>query len=39
MRTVGTLTTLVAALLVAGAVVVGVRSIPDVKRYLGMRRM
>jgi hypothetical protein len=31
-------TTLMSAL-VAGAVVVGVRSIPDVKRYLEMRRM
>jgi Family of unknown function (DUF6893) len=31
-------TTLMSAL-VAGAVVVGVRSIPDVKRYLQMRRM
>lgn len=39
MRTTGMLTTLVAALLVAGAVAVGVRSLPDVRRYLAIRRM
>ena len=39
MRTVGVLTTLLVAAGVAGAVVIGVRSVPDVKRYLAMRRM
>jgi hypothetical protein len=39
MRTIGMLAT---ALLTAGlacAVVIGLRSVPDVKRYLAMRRM
>jgi hypothetical protein len=36
---VGVLTTLLVAAGLAGAVVVGVRSVPDVKRYLAMRRM
>ena len=39
MRAIGILTTFVSGLVVAGAVVVGVRSVPDVKRYLAMRRM
>ena len=39
MRMVGVLTTLVVAAGLAGAVVIGVRSVPDVKRYLAMRRM
>ena len=39
MRAVGVLTTLLVAVAMAGAVVVGVRSVPDVKRYLAMRRM
>jgi hypothetical protein len=39
MRTVGVLTTLLVGVAIAGAVVVGVRSVPDVKRYLAMRRM
>lgn len=39
MRMVGVLTTLLVAAGLAGAVVVGVRSVPDVKRYLAMRRM
>jgi hypothetical protein len=39
MRTLGVLTTLLLGAGLAGAVVVGVRSIPDVKRYLAMRRM
>jgi hypothetical protein len=39
MRAVGVLTTLVLASAVAGAVAVGIRSVPDVKRYLAMRRM
>jgi hypothetical protein len=38
-KTVGVLATTLMSALVAGAVVVGVRSIPDVKRYLEMRRM
>jgi hypothetical protein len=33
------LTTLLAAAALAGAVVLGVRSVPDVKRYLAIRRM
>jgi hypothetical protein len=33
------LTTLLGVVAVAGAVVLGVRSMPDVKRYLAMRRM
>ena len=39
MRTLGVLTTLLMGAGLAGAVVVGVRSVPDVKRYLAMRRM
>jgi hypothetical protein len=39
MRTIGVLTTLLLGAGLAGAVVVGVRSVPDVKRYLAMRRM
>jgi hypothetical protein len=39
MRTLGVLTTLLLGAGLAGAVVVGVRSVPDVKRYLAMRRM
>ncbi|MEN3300818.1 DUF6893 family small protein [Pseudonocardia sp. T1-2H] len=39
MRTLGVLTTVVMAAALAGAVVLGVRSIPDVKRYLEIRRM
>ncbi len=39
MRMVGVLTTLLVAAGLAGAVVIGVRSVPDVKRYLAMRRM
>jgi hypothetical protein len=39
MRAIGVLTTLVLAAALAGAVAVGVRSVPDVKRYLAMRRM
>jgi hypothetical protein len=33
------MTTAVMTVAVAGAVVIGVRSVPDVKRYLEMRRM
>jgi hypothetical protein len=39
MRRVGIVTTLVGAVAGALAVVVGVRSIPDIKRYLRMRAM
>lgn len=39
MRKLGIVTTVVMTAAVAGAVVIGVRSMPDVKRYLEMRRM
>jgi hypothetical protein len=39
MRTVGLFTTVVAAAVLTVAVVVGVRSTPDIKRYLKMRSM
>ena len=39
MRMVGVLTTLLVSAGLAGVVVIGVRSVPDVKRYLAMRRM
>ena len=39
MKMVGVLTTLLVAAGLAGAVVIGIRSVPDVKRYLAMRRM
>ncbi len=39
MRTIGRLTVVVLGALAAVAVVVGVRSAPDVKRYLEMRSM
>jgi hypothetical protein len=39
MRAIGMLTTALLALALTGAVVLGVRSVPDVKRYLAMRRM
>ena len=39
MKSIGMFTTAVAAAVVAVAVVIGVRSTPDVKRYLKMRRM
>lgn len=39
MKVVGLLTTVVVAAAVAVAVVVGLRSAPDVKRYNTMRRM
>jgi hypothetical protein len=38
-RAIGILTTVLTGLVAAGAVVIGVRSVPDVKRYLAMRRM
>jgi hypothetical protein len=39
MRALGVLTTVLGALALTGAVVLGVHSIPDVKRYLAIRRM
>lgn len=39
MRTVGLLTTVVGAGIAALAAFVGVRSIPDIKRYLKIRQM
>jgi hypothetical protein len=39
MRAIGVVTTLALCAALAGAVAVGVRSVPDVKRYLAMRRM
>jgi hypothetical protein len=39
MRAIGILTTLLLGAAMAGAVAVGIRSMPDVKRYLEMRRM
>jgi len=39
MRTIGKFTTFVALAVAVSAVVVGVQSIPDVKRYLKMRSM
>jgi hypothetical protein len=39
MRTLGVMTTLLLGAGLAGAVVLGIRSVPDVKRYLAMRRM
>jgi len=38
-KTLGVLTSAVMTAALAGAVVVGVRSIPDLKRYLQMRKM
>ena len=39
MRTVGIITTSVGAVVAVLAVLVGVRSLPDVRRYLRMRSM
>jgi hypothetical protein len=39
MQAVGVVATVVAGIIVLGAVVIGVRSIPDVNRYLKIRRM
>jgi hypothetical protein len=39
MRTVGIGTTVVGGLVLAVALVVGVRSVPDIKRYLKIRSM
>ena len=39
MQAVGVTATVIAGLVVVTAVVLGVRSVPDVKRYLKIRRM
>jgi hypothetical protein len=39
MQAVGVTATVIAGVVVLGAVVVGVRSLPDLQRYLKMRRM
>jgi hypothetical protein len=39
MRTIGVLTTLLGGALLVIALVLGVRSIPDIQRYLRIRRM
>lgn len=39
MRTVGMLTAAVAAAVALGATAIGIRSIPDIKRYLKIRQM
>ncbi|WP_372489533.1 DUF6893 family small protein [Candidatus Mycolicibacterium alkanivorans] len=39
MEVVGWIATIIVALIVLAGVVIGVRSIPDVQRYLRMRRM
>jgi hypothetical protein len=39
MRTIGRITTLGMSALVVGALVMGLRSLPDVKRYLRIREM
>jgi hypothetical protein len=38
-KVLGVLTTALLGAALAGAVVLGMRSVPDVKRYLAMRRM
>jgi hypothetical protein len=38
-RAIGILTTVLGGLALTWVAVVGVRSVPDVKRYLAMRRM
>jgi len=39
MRAIGMLTTLLGMAALGGAVVLGVRSMPDIRRYLAIRRM
>ncbi len=39
MRSIGRVATAVVGALAAGGVVVGIRSIPDIKRYLKIRSM
>jgi hypothetical protein len=38
-KTVGVIATVAVAAVAAGGVVLGVRSIPDIRRYLAIRRM
>jgi hypothetical protein len=38
-KAIGVLATVLTGVVLAGAVVLGVRSVPDLKRYLAMRRM
>jgi hypothetical protein len=38
-RVLGMFTAALLSVAMAGAVVLGIRSVPDVKRYLAMRRM
>jgi hypothetical protein len=39
MRTIGVLTTAIGGLVLLVALVLGIRSIPDIQRYLRIRRM
>lgn len=39
MRTIGTVTVVAVSAAAVGALIIGVRSVPDVKRYLRMRSM
>lgn len=39
MQAVGVTATVIAAIVVLGAVVIGVRSLPDLNRYMKIRRM
>ena len=39
MRTIGILTTLLGGAVLIAAVVLGVRALPDIKRYLKIRQM
>ncbi len=39
MQAVGVVATVIAGIIVLGALVIGVRSLPDLNRYLKMRRM
>jgi hypothetical protein len=39
MRTIGILTSVLGGLVLLGAVVLGLKALPDIKRYLRMRQM
>ena len=39
MKTIGTIAVAVSAVVAAGVAVLAVRSIPDIRRYLAIRRM
>ncbi|GIJ54834.1 DUF6893 family small protein [Virgisporangium aurantiacum] len=39
MRTIGVLTTILGGLVLLGAIVLGLKSIPDIQRYLRISRM